>query len=115
MNQIEIEVEEFETTLDSNHPQIQFKTKFVTRPRDSGQYLQTDNVKEKKFQNNIKEEYQDKKDFLIMADDGCVYMKDAKLSVVGYTDKGVKMKCTSSSGDIPIWAQDKEELEKELI
>lgn len=115
MNKIEIEAEEFETNLHSNRSQVNFRTKFITRPKDSGEYLQTDNIKKKKFENNIKEKYQDKKDFLIVSNDGCVYMKNAKLSVIGYTDKGIKMKCTSGSGHIPVWAQDKEELEKELI
>ncbi len=116
MNKIEIKAEEFETSVyDVTKQRVGFKTILTTRPKDSGMYLQTDNLKTGKFENNIKEKYQKRNNYIIISDDGCVYMKKARLGIVGYTEKGVKMKCFSDRGHIPIWAQSKEELEKELI
>jgi len=116
MNKIEIEAEEFETSAcEVTSTRVGFKTMLVTRPGDSGKYLQADNLKTGKFESNMKEKYQEKNDYIIIADSGCVYMENARLEIIGYTEKGVKMKCLSDGGHIPIWAQDKEELEKELI
>jgi len=116
MNKIEIEAEEFKTSVyDVTDSRVGFKTILIAKPRDSGKYLQTDNLKTGKFENNIKEKYQKKNNYIIITDDGCVYMKNARLEIIGYTEKGVKIKCLSGEGHIPIWAQDKEELEKELI
>lgn len=116
MNKVEISAKNFETFADTDEKGgVRFKTKFLTRPRDSGQYIDTSQKKTDKFETNMKDKYNKVHNYLIITNSGCVLMKQSMLYLLGYNEKGVKMKCVSKSGDIPIWAQDKEELEKELI